>query len=141
MWRKELAAARPGGWTCLLDIQDFSFPRQSGSFSSFLPHPALFSLGPALAAFTMLSRLQVAWCFTIIPAMYHHHHQTFPCLPPPGVSSCGACISQNPADAPIQPNNNLFWADIAAGALPVLLGVKGHQQSQKPLCGLVCQVY
>lgn len=146
VWRKELPEAQPddelaAGWACLLRIQDFFFPRQSGSFSSFLPHAALFSSGPALGPFTMLSRLQVAGWFAISPAMHHHHHQTFPCLPPPGLCSCGVCISQDPADALIQPNNNLFGADIAAGALLVLLGVKGHQQSQKTLCGLVCQVY
>ena len=103
-WRNELVAVRPGDELAavqarLLGIQAFPFARQSGSFPSFPSHPALLSSGPALAAFTLLSRLHIAGWFTITPAMHHHHCQTFPCLSPPGSCSCCVCISQGPADA------------------------------------------
>lgn len=70
-------------------------------FLPLSPCPVLSSPspGPALEAFTLLSRLQVAGWFAIPPAMHLHRCQTFPCLSPPGFCSCHVCISQGPADA------------------------------------------
>lgn len=62
-------------------------------------HPALFSSGPALATFTLLSSLQFAGWFAAAPATHHHRSDTFPCLYPPGSRSCCVLVSQGPAYA------------------------------------------